>query len=465
MLRRVLVILSYVLLAVVVVGLTFALVAYGNDYTYDFKTRQFVQRGHVIVESAPGGASVTADGKPLNKRTPYQGVYSVGPHTFELVRDGYRTWRKTVNVVAGEVSLVNYVLLVRDKPVEKVLDTRPTVVAHDISRDHRTLTYAENLPQPAVFVRPVSASAKAVRVYAPVPAADGTTETIERVVLSDDASHVLIGVRRADGARHYLVAADGTGLIDLTAQYKFDFTSLGFSANTWRQLYWMSPDGLRRLDAEAQTVSAVLAEKVSQFWVIPDRVLYVAQTDLGRSLWSLDNRGRKQLLIQSLPVSERYSLSYATWRGEPQLAIVPIATGIGTLYSDVFGDKPTAKVIARGVSEVAFSPDGHNVAFYAPGGAVTSYDLEQSRLRGRSFISEFPAMSTKLEQLTWLDNYHVLMTRDGRIYLADFDGANLVDLGPGVPNWSAYRSPDFDSAIVFRPLPTGIGIVDIHLRD
>ena len=44
--------------AVVVIG-TIILIAYGSGYFYDFKTGRLVQRGLLLLDSTPGGATIT----------------------------------------------------------------------------------------------------------------------------------------------------------------------------------------------------------------------------------------------------------------------------------------------------------------------------------------------------------------------------------------------------------------------
>jgi hypothetical protein len=141
MLRRILTFLGYLGLTLLVVGVTFALVAYGNDYSYDFSTRSIIQKGHIIIGSLPNGIRVTADGKELKKKTPYQAAYKVGAHTFSLMKDGFWPWQKTLQVVAGQVTLARYVILVPREPQTTTLDSRTSVVAQSISKDHRHLAY------------------------------------------------------------------------------------------------------------------------------------------------------------------------------------------------------------------------------------------------------------------------------------------------------------------------------------
>jgi hypothetical protein len=450
MLRRILLTLGYTLVVIFVVTVTFALVAYGNDYTYDFSTRQIVQRGHVIINSVPGGAKVIVDGKALNKQTPYQAAWSVGQHIFKLERGGYVTWQKALNVVAGQVNLVEYAVLVPKNPPKTLMDSKSDLLMQAISSDHKHIAYIAGGTAPALYTLDLG-SGKVVKLYTPkVQTADVPGETLQSVTWSDDASHLLIRSLVGSIVTYRLAAAAGGEPVNLTDQYRFDFSTLAFSPNNWRQLYWISPDGLRRLDVDSQTVSAVLADKVTQFWVVTDRVLYVQQADLGRSLWSLDTRGKRQQLIQALPQSTSYSVAYSSYRGQDELAVVPADTQVGTLYSAILSDTPTAKVAAHGVTAVDFSPDGHLAAFSSPH-SIVMYDLDRATLFGTDAIYTISDQPGTLQKLSWFDNYHMLTVRDGRLCWSEYDGANRIDLGFVAAGVAANRSADFRSIVEFVP--------------
>jgi hypothetical protein len=464
MLRRILTYSGYIIFTAILVGGTFALVAYGNDYAYDFATHKLVQNGHVIINSVPGSIQLSADGKRLKKKTPYQAAYKVGFHTFGLVRDGYWPWQKTLKVVAGQVSLVRYAVLVPRQPKTQTLDTRPQVVAESISKDHRHLAYISGGADPAVYTLDLG-NPKPVKLFAP-PAATETVpaETLTGVAWSDDASHLLIETSAAGVPVHRLAAAGGGEPLNLTTQYHYNFSGIKFSDSNWRQLYWVAPDGLRRLDVDAQNVSAVLADKVSQFWVEPGRVLYVQQTELGRSLWSLDSRAHHQRLIQALAESDSYSVAYVSYRGEDELAVVPSKTQTGTLYTGIYGDTPVAKTVAQGVTDASFSPDGHLLVLSSAGRMVTC-DLEQSLVFERLVSYTVTDQPGNLLALSWFDNYHLLANRDGKLYWSEFDGANLVELGLAAGNFPAYGTADLKSLVVWQPDVAQVKLDQVQIKN
>lgn len=465
MVRRIITVAGYIGITLLVVGVTVALVAYGNDYVYDFSTRSIIQRGHVIISSVPSGIKVVADGKELaKKKTPYQAAYKVGAHTFGLVRDGYWPWQKTFEVVAGQVNLARYVILVPKNPTTTVLDKPGTVVAQAVSKDRRHLAYVTGGTTPALYTLDVS-SPRPVKLYTPKPAVPPVgAEVLTGVMWSDDASHVLI-TSTIDGQTVYRLADAGGGEpVNLTAQYGQNFVGLTFSANNWRQLYWLTPEGLRRLDVGDQSVSSVLAAGATQFWVAAsDKILYTQRTATGRSLWSLDNRGRTVELISALAESDKYAVAYATYRGEPQVAVVPASTQVGTLYTGLFGDTPVAKTLARGVTGATFSPEGHFLLFTAPN-LMVSYDIEASSISGKVMLYTIANQAGTLSEVTWFDVYHLLVTRGDRLVWCEFDGANQVDLGGVAAGLPAYRTADFKALVAFRPADDGVRVVQTQIR-
>lgn len=459
MLRRLLTIVGYCLVVALVVGVTALLVAYGKGYSYNFKTGRLIRTGLIIIQSSPSGVPVTVGSKATNKKTPFRSSFEAGSYTFTLAKDGFHTWTKTLQLNAFEARLVPYAILVPTKPGTVTLDTQTQVVAQSISHDHRHIAYITGGVTSAVYTLDFG-NPKPVKVYTPkVATPSAEAETLTGLSWSEDASHVLIVSNVGTTPTHQLISASGGDLRDLTAQYGFNFTGLKFSGTNWQQLFWISPDGLRRLDMGSQSVSAVLAAKVTQFEIAGDRVLYVQSTEIGRTLWSLDRNNHAQQLIQALPESTSYSITFVSYNGQPQLAVVPAGTGTGTLYSDIYGSNPVAKLIARNVTTALFSPDGHFLSFWSAG-TIQTYDLERSNFTTQTTLYSFSTAAGTNSALTWFDNYHVLVTRDNRTLLGEYDGANIVDLGPTVGGLASYGSSD--NRLVYRFVPVLTGLVSLQ---
>jgi hypothetical protein len=462
MLRRILLIIGYLLLIILLVGFTVVLVAYGNDYSYDFQTHKVIQKGHIILDTLPTGLRVTADGRLLTKKTPYQAAYTVGMHEFSVSAPGYYTWQKNLQVIAGQVNLAMYAVLVPRHPVETIIDSRLQITAEAMTPDSKHLAYITGGLNPAVYTVNV-ANPTPVKVYVPkVATATNPAETVTSVEWSHDGSHLLITGTANGQPEELLEAAGGGSPVNLTAQYGFTFSGVQFSDNNWQQLYWIAPDGLRRVDVGAQSVSDVLATNVTQFWPIPGRVLYIQQIAGEPSLWDLDGNDHSQRLIDALADSPTYSIDYSTWLGNDEIAIVPSATGTGTLYTGLFGSTPTALTIAHSVVNASFSPDGHLIAFYSPTNIVT-YDLNQSQLQNHFIAYDMSGLPGSLTALSWWDSYHMLQNRSGRLYWSEYDGSNRVNLGLAYSTFGAYNTPDQKSLVTFKSQASGVELLELRI--
>ena len=442
--RSFFILIGYFALTALVLITTVALVAYGQGYSYDFHHNRLIHNGLVIINTQPSGASVKVESKNGTKTTPYHATFEAGSYRFHVSKPGFEPWAKTLNVIASQVTLAEYIVLLPKERPETIVDRRVQMTNQVISRDHRHIAYLVSGASGGLYTLDISnANNRAVRLYQPTAATpDIPAEVLTDLSWSDDASHLLLGSTLAGVHTVRLITASDGTQINLTEKYHFDFTSLTFSARDWRQMYWISPDGIRRLDAGAQSVTGILAEKVSQIVVAGDRLFYVQTSELGESLGSLDARDHKQTVVQALVKSPSYAIKYESFQGQDILAIVPSSNAIGTLYTNIFSSDITAKAIAQNVTNIIFSTDGHLATFYSQN-QILSYDLEQSGLLARSVSTHatFPP-GMEISALSYYDAYHLLTNQGGRLHFMEYDGQNGVDLGKIAPGSVPYRVAD-----------------------
>ena len=443
MLRRIAAIVGYVLATGLVVVLTIGLVAYGQDYSYDFTHHKIVRSGNVIIQTVPSGVKFAISGKTTSKKSSYR-LDAGKNYLFGITRAGYHAWEKSLAVVAGKVTLVQYVVLVPNNPATTSQVTAASVASDSVSRDHHHVAYLTTGSTAGLYSYDVG-SGKTVKLYTPAAATDTTpAETLTSVAWSDDASRLLVMSKIGDVVTARIMSAAGTNVINLTTTYNYDFSGLQFNTGSSTQLYWMSPDGLRRLDLDNQTVSAILAANVKQFQIAEGNVFYVQASTLGESLWVLNGKGNKpQIVITALPASDNYGIAYTNYRGTDALAVVPSGTQIGTLYTNIFSDVPVAQTIAHGVTAASFSPDGHLLEFHGAT-TMTTYDLDQSSVFGNPVQYTF-TVGTLGAVPSWFDNFHLLLNENGRLVWREYDGQNAVDLGAAQANLAPFVSSDIRS--------------------
>src|SRR5689334_10585410 len=135
MLRRILIIASYLGVGFAIVVTTILLVAYGQGYSYDLRTHHFNLNGLLILSSVPGGASISLNGKLNSHKTPYRTYTTAQSYEVVISKSGYFTWRKTVNVRPPEVTNLADIFLVPSDLKTETIDTADSVSALAASRD------------------------------------------------------------------------------------------------------------------------------------------------------------------------------------------------------------------------------------------------------------------------------------------------------------------------------------------
>lgn len=443
--KQILTVLGYLTGALLIVGGSYVLVQIGRGYSYDFSSHRFVlNKGLVIFDSSPDRASLTINGKVTRRRTPYRTTLDEGEYDIQLSRAGFRTWSKRLSVMASKVTWAQYPILLPDNiNTENFTRTAP-ITKTAASRDHRQFAYITSAPDATVWV--VNFDRRPTKIYTPKAATTELgAETVTDIEWSEDASHLLLTTDIGGKKSHLLVTINNGAVVNLTDLFRFDFAALKFNPTNARELYWVSPEGLRRLSVEAQTVSAVMADKVSSYIFGGDRIYYVQTTKLGKSVFSMDRGGRDQReLIQSLPESAAYELAYGRFRDRDLLAVLPLESRTLTVYFDIFGSHLSSKVITKTADRISWNGDGRYLAFWSSE-VFGTYDIE------KDIIAQSPAQPG-LTHLSWYDNFHVLVNLAGKAYLAEYDTANQSEITSGIDSaFPIYSSHDGRYILSVRP--------------
>lgn len=438
MIRRILIPISYALTLAIVLAGTIMLVELGQGYSYDIKTGQFYINGLLSLVSSPSSANLIINGKATRHNTPYRSTLKTGTYNLELRKNGFHSWSKQVDILPFQVLSLELVFLIPNDIVKTNITPNQTATNLASSRDRRHFAYTAMDPStstPSVWV--VNGDrGPGSKIYSASGATESLpAESIVGAVWSADNSHLLVHSDVGGAQVYNLVSSSGGAPINLTDLFKLDLSGLMFSPYDWRELYWNSPDGLRRLNAGDKTASAVLADKVSGFAFAGDRILYVRTTPLGKSVWSMDRAGNNQKqLIESLADSGSYQLTYANYRGLDALAVLPAGTSIATLYLDIFSANPVSKVVSKSASQISFSDNSRYLAFSSNNGFGT-YDLEKNTILLTPKVGP-------LDCLGWFDNYHFVVCKQNEVYIAEIDGANMTKIADIAPGAAAYGYGD-----------------------
>jgi hypothetical protein len=418
--KKILLICSYVLVAAIIAGGTLLLVSYGQGYSYDFKNHKFVSNGLLILGTTPDGARLSINDRLTRKSTPYRSTLRVGEYDLKLTKDGYRPWTKRVTIVASEVVNLALIIMVPEQLRTRVVSGAPDPTSLIVSSDHKHIAAITGGTNPGLWqINAEKATTK--KIYTP---SEG--QTIQSATLSRDGSRSLVRVQYPDGVHVLHINMDNGKVQDLTSDFKVALDDLRFSFKDANRLYWLSADGLRRIDVDSRTLSAVLADKVANYTYDNDRIIYIQSTNLGKIVAVMDADGRNaETLVEGVVESPSYVMSYASFRGNDDLAVVPSSTGQMTVYESIYSDNVVSRVVARDVTRVLPSDDGHYFVFAGTKG-FGSYDIGRGKLYNGLYTDAVDAIS-------WFNGAHVVVNSGGKTQLVEFDGGNATTIADSLP--------------------------------
>lgn len=412
---------AYAALTVGVIVLTILLVAIGRGYIFNFRTGQVEGGGLILLSSAPEGAKIMINGQDISKNTPNRLGVRAGSYEIELSKPNFRTWRKSIPVVTSEVSWAQYPLLVPTVlPVLPVSDI-PAVSSMSQSPDKKFMAIINSKPAQRITLLELGKNdVSVVYTLSTEQVAAGTS--VESVVWANDGQHILITLRNK-GTPSFIVmnALNPSEVNDLSHDFGTNLSGLEFSARNWRELYWLTPEGLRRLDLANRTLSAVLAENVQTFTSGQDAVYYVKTDGDRQLLMRLDRDNQTRVLARNLPISN-YGLASLSFENKTVLALSDKINGHLRLFNTTSSEQSIANPYDHlPTADLLVSPDGRYLVMYK-GAKFATYSLEFNRLH------QFTLPSETYGPLSWFDNYHLMTNINGRLLLIEFDGANQEEL-------------------------------------
>lgn len=195
------------------------IIFYTSGYRWNPKKGKVERYGTVIFDTTPNGAKIAVDGRDIADKTPIT-IQDMPPgsHRFDLSRDGYTSWSKTLDVLPEKVTFINNIWLWK---------ISSPVLAY--AADHQSFSLSPDGAH-ALFV---SASPTKATVY---DTADGTTRELallpgefdrRNILWSDNGRYAVLGARRSELAQWLLDSfGQRTPLKLPAAEYRWNGSTL-----------------------------------------------------------------------------------------------------------------------------------------------------------------------------------------------------------------------------------------------
>lgn len=436
-----------ILVLTIVTGLLFMMLG----YRFDRGNGHLEQGALVQFASTPSGATIKIDGNTISARTPAKNSVVAGQHQFEMSRQGYDTWSKSVNVAAGTLTWLNYALLVPQKLIVQPTVAYETLYATSASPTGREVLVQQSISDPTFQLVDVSSdTVKSTAISVPntlysEATTVGVTHSFKMESWDLGGRYVLL--QHMYGEKMEWIVFDTqnpAASSNITTLFDLGISTVYFSGTSGNTLYVLSGSDIRKVDISAGTISRALVSNVVSFSLFSTNIItYVGTGQAGtpqRVVGIYQDGDVAPHILRTTTSAADVPLMISTTRyfNDDYIAIaegakVDIMNGS---YPSSPTDKTSLKSFASytlptNVGRLEFSPLGEYILTQS-GAAFAEYDLEYRTL-AQSVIEGDGAVAL----LRWLNDYYLWSDHGGNMTIREMDGANVHTINPVVPGQDA----------------------------
>lgn len=449
-------IVTYSLMTVAVSCLVTVSLLYILGYRFDEKDRRVEQSGLVQYVTKPAGATVEIDGARIAGKTPAKSIILPGIHEFVMWREGYETWRKSLDITAGTLSWLNYAHLVPKERTVQVVADLPTLAATLASPNDKYIATLPDAAQPIITTYDItgdelknSTITLSSDDYTDA-AVDGTTHSFEFIEWDENGRYLLLTHKYNDKTEWLVVDRQDNKLVsNVTRTMDINIASAHFGDTSGSLLYALVDNAIRKISIAGETVSSPMVSDVSEFRLHDTSTIgYVSlpsQTTGHRNVGVLKN-GKKPVVVYVSTAPPTTPLHAVVGRYFGKDYFVMSEAKKVTIWSGAFPEnttdvgklqKITTFNFKDDVSSLQLSPEDRFIlAQHGPD--FMSYDLERKTL---SPVDQ-QAGTSEAHALQWLDEYYVWSDRSDALTIQEFDGANERTINPVASGFDATFSDD-----------------------
>ncbi|MEX0934189.1 MAG: PEGA domain-containing protein, partial [Candidatus Saccharimonadales bacterium] len=403
----------YLLIFLFIVSGTIALVRYGQGFIYDREAGEIVSGGLVLLSSSPRGANIYLDGES-NSRSPSRLRLPRGEYHIEMLRDGFRPWRKLIEVEPGRVVNAEYPILIPNAISTTTLFAFNSLEFITQSNDQELLAYVDD---GSVFILGVGEDI-AEELFILPEGFEG--HSINDLKWSYDDTRLLVVTSDSDNNQHYfLVNVSDGDYQDVSSMTDEDLGELHPSRRGSRSLNSLSGGELRSVNANngSNLTVELLAENVSAFTELGSNIYAV----INQEVVLLSSDGNNQP-IYSIKTGRSYDIYSSNYDNSPVLILHDLDNKQLSILRNIDGEVATRTLPVGLGKYVDLSPARQFILMNNGSNLYATYNLNTGK------FSRF-LMNSDLESMpNWYSNHHLLTIKSGSATIMEYDGANLEDI-------------------------------------
>ena len=448
-------IVTYVVMILAVIVIVAGTILFILGYRLDSQKGRLEQGALVQFDSKPNGADVLIDSKSINANTPSKQTVVAGPHLFTFNKVGYDGWSKTLNVKAGTLEWLDYILLVpKNLPTESVANYT-AVYGEKASPDDKWLIVQEKGDTPSfrlVDLRSQQIKSSTITIPTNVytnATTEGTAHVFTMESWDKDGRYVIVKHTFNDKSEYIVVDTQSPAAsVNVSTLLSISLSELRFSGTSGNELYGLTDGVVRKLDLSNATISRGLVSNVKDFHLFDNAIVtYVGidTTNPANQVAGIYREGDEtsHILRTVNDLKTPLSIAFTQYHSDDYVAIteglkVTILKGRYPSSTDITNTslKPIENFkVAANVDTASFSENGDHLLVQS-GLRSTSYEVEYMRLTTAVIAT---SQATPLT-LSWLDNANLWTVYDGHVSIRDFDGTNMHVIMTMEPGFDATLS-------------------------
>lgn len=448
----------YSFMSIAVVALVSVLVFFMLGYQFNRTDGKIEQGGLVQFDTKPSGADVTIDGKILGTRTASRKTMNTGQHFISMQRPGYKTWQKSVDVVAGSVLWLTYARLVPNDLKPANVASFPVISSTASSPDNKWMAIKEDPTTPVIRLANLSQDQVEVtnlELPAGTYTAPGPDKTQSFSLETWNPSSRFILVKHTyDDAKIEWIVVDSQNIAatkNVTTALGVQATKLVFSGNNTSILYALADNSVRKIDLGATTLSGPLVSNVAEFTLYDNSTIVyttlIDPTTKMRSVGYFDEGATKSRTIRSYSDNGDASLHIAVGKYfDDYFVAVAYDQSIEVMKGDLPRSDTTTPSALTAVGTMSVPGGTRDLAIMTSGRFIVAqtanaYIVNDLELK-KTTTTTLKGDASGDRPLRWLDGYTIWSDRSSVLRTYEFDGANQNEIMPVAPGFSVTYSPN-----------------------
>lgn len=448
---------TYALMSVSVIGLVTVLVLIMLGYQFNRNDGKIEQGGLVQFDSKPAGGTVAIDGASFGSRTPSKTTLTSGQHFISMQRNGYRTWQKSIDVVAGSVLWLNYTRFIPNDLTPAAVSNFGTLTSTSPSPDNKWMALKDTPDTADVKLANVTGDdVKLTTLTLPIDSytapSEGQTQTFTLGDWDEDSRYVLVS-HTYDGTKQEWLVVDTNDVANtknITKLFGVSPTKLVFSENDSRILFALVGSNVQRINIPGNVISDPLLTNVAEFASYDHMLGYITLPDpttKERTAGYLTDGATKGRALRTFSddATTALHMTLSKYFGDTYISVVH-----GEQMEILMGDLPhsdskeapsleavTSVPIPAGTQYLSSKTEGRFI-IAQQGATYVVYDLELKKMTKTTLRGTTPVAT----ELKWIDGYTAWTDQDARLRLYEFDGANQQDIMAVAPGFDALVTPN-----------------------